>query len=80
MAMFVHLALQARIAQIRRNGIRRLRPARADFPGGDAMSATHCLMSRSVGLLRRSATGQAHEVKKTSILTSVRDTSRSEPS
>ena len=34
MAMFVHLALQARVAQIRRNGIRRLRPARADFPGG----------------------------------------------
>src|SRR3954468_748530 len=34
MAMFVHLALQARLAQIRRNGIRRLRPAAASFPGG----------------------------------------------
>src|SRR5580658_1110732 len=34
MAMFVHLAPESRIALIRRNGIRRLRPARADFPGG----------------------------------------------
>ena len=34
MAMFVHLAPESRVALIRRNGIRRLRPARGDFPGG----------------------------------------------
>jgi hypothetical protein len=34
MAMFVHLAPESRIALIRRNGIRRLRRASADFPGG----------------------------------------------
>lgn len=34
MAMFVHLALQSRIALIRRNGIRRLRHATSNFPGG----------------------------------------------
>lgn len=34
MAMFVHLTPASRIAQIRRNGIRRLRRAAGDFPGG----------------------------------------------
>jgi hypothetical protein len=34
MAMFVHLAPESRVALIRRNGIRRLRRARGDFPGG----------------------------------------------
>jgi hypothetical protein len=34
MAMFVHLALQSRVALIRRNGIRRLRRATEGFPGG----------------------------------------------
>lgn len=34
MAMFVHLAPESRIALIRRNGIRRLRRASGDFPGG----------------------------------------------
>jgi hypothetical protein len=34
MAMFVHLALESRIALIRRNGIRRLRRSHGDFPGG----------------------------------------------
>jgi len=34
MAMFVHLAPESRLALIRRNGIRRLRRARGDFPGG----------------------------------------------
>ncbi len=34
MAMFVHLAPESRIAQIRRNGIRRLRRAIGTFPGG----------------------------------------------
>jgi len=34
MAMFVHLALESRVALIRRNGIRRLRPAAGVFPGG----------------------------------------------
>jgi hypothetical protein len=34
MAMFVHLAPESRIALIRRNGIRRLRRAVANFPGG----------------------------------------------
>jgi hypothetical protein len=34
MAMFVHLAPETRIAVIRRNGIRRLRRAVRDFPGG----------------------------------------------
>ena len=34
MAMFVHLAPQSRVAQIRRNGIRRLRAATANFSGG----------------------------------------------
>ena len=34
MAMFVHLALQSRVALIRRNGIRRLRRPTRDFPGG----------------------------------------------
>jgi hypothetical protein len=34
MALFVHLALQSRVAQIRCNGIRRLRPAAKNFPGG----------------------------------------------
>ena len=34
MAMFVHLALQSNVARIRRNGIRRLRPAKESFPGG----------------------------------------------
>jgi hypothetical protein len=34
MAMFVHLALASRVAQIRRNGIRRMRPASKTFPGG----------------------------------------------
>lgn len=34
MAMFVHLALESRVALIRRNGIRRLRRASGDFPGG----------------------------------------------
>lgn len=34
MAMFVHLAPESRIALIRRNGIRRLRRAAGEFPGG----------------------------------------------
>jgi len=34
MAMFVHLAPESRIALIRRNGIRRLRRAVGDLPGG----------------------------------------------
>jgi hypothetical protein len=34
MAMFVHLAPESRIALIRRNGIRRLRRPRGDFPSG----------------------------------------------
>ena len=34
MAMFVHLALEAQIARIRRTGICRLRRARCEFPGG----------------------------------------------
>ena len=34
MAMFVHLAPHARVAHIRRNGIRRLRRPLNDFPGG----------------------------------------------
>jgi hypothetical protein len=34
MAMFVHLAPESRTALIRRNGIRRLRRAWGDFPGG----------------------------------------------
>lgn len=34
MAMFVHLALESRVAMIRRNGIRRVRRAAGDFPGG----------------------------------------------
>jgi hypothetical protein len=34
MAMFVHLAPESRIAVIRRNGIRRLRRAVGNFPGG----------------------------------------------
>ena len=34
MAMFVHLAPESRTALIRRNGIRRLRRQRGDFPGG----------------------------------------------
>jgi hypothetical protein len=34
MAMFVHLAPESRVALIKRNGIRRLRRARGDFPGG----------------------------------------------
>ena len=34
MAMFVHLAPQSQVALIRRNGIRRLRRARRDSPGG----------------------------------------------
>ena len=34
MAMFVHLAPDSRIDLIRRNGIRRLRRAIGDFPGG----------------------------------------------
>src|SRR5262245_2021333 len=34
MSMFVHLAPESRIGLIRRNGIRRLRPAVASFPGG----------------------------------------------
>src|SRR5262245_59354213 len=34
MAMFVHLAPETRVALIRRNGIRRLRRAMGDFPGG----------------------------------------------
>ena len=34
MAMFVHLALESRIALIRRNGIRRLRRPVGEFPGG----------------------------------------------
>jgi hypothetical protein len=33
-AMFVHLALESRIALIRRNGIRRLRRPWGEFPGG----------------------------------------------
>jgi hypothetical protein len=33
-AMFVHLAPEARLALIRRNGIRRLRRPGGDFPGG----------------------------------------------
>ena len=34
MAMFVHLTPESRLAVIRRNGIRRLRRPRRDFPGG----------------------------------------------
>jgi hypothetical protein len=34
MAMFVHLAPQSRVLQIRRSGIRRLRKATGNFPGG----------------------------------------------
>src|SRR5262245_53459588 len=34
MAMFVHLAPESRIALIRRNGIRRLRRAVGNLPGG----------------------------------------------
>jgi len=34
MALFVHLAPESRVALIRRNGIRRLRRARGEFPGG----------------------------------------------
>ena len=34
MAMFVHLAPESRVALIRRNGIRRMRQAGGDFPGG----------------------------------------------
>lgn len=34
MSMFVHLAPESRVALIRRNGIRRLRRARGEFPGG----------------------------------------------
>ena len=34
MAMFVHLAPESRVPLIRRNGIRRLRRPRGDFPGG----------------------------------------------
>ena len=34
MAMFVHLAPESRLALIRRNGIRLLRRARGEFPGG----------------------------------------------
>ncbi|HEV3299077.1 MAG TPA: hypothetical protein VG055_05530 [Planctomycetaceae bacterium] len=34
MAMFVHLAPESRLALIRRNGIRRLRRAAGNFPGG----------------------------------------------
>ena len=34
MAMFVHLTFQSRVAQIRRNGIRRLRSAVGKCPGG----------------------------------------------
>lgn len=34
MAMFVHLAPASRVALLRRNGIARLRRARAEFPGG----------------------------------------------
>jgi hypothetical protein len=34
MVMFVHLAPESRVAVIRRNGIRRLRRPRGDFPGG----------------------------------------------
>jgi len=34
MAMFVHLAPESRVALIRRNGIRRLRRAAGEFPGG----------------------------------------------
>lgn len=34
MAMFVHLAPESRVALIRRNGIRRVRRAVGDFPGG----------------------------------------------
>jgi hypothetical protein len=34
MAMFVHLALESQLARIRRNGIRRLRRPRGEFPGG----------------------------------------------
>src|SRR6476646_1038981 len=34
MAMFVHLAPESRVARIRRNGIRRLRRAWGEFPGG----------------------------------------------
>ena len=34
MAQFVHLAPESRVSLIRRNGIRRLRKASGDFPGG----------------------------------------------
>lgn len=34
MAMFVHLAPEQLVPNIRRNGIRRLRPAMGNFPGG----------------------------------------------
>lgn len=34
MAMFVHLAPESRVSLIRRNGIRRLRRSRDNFPGG----------------------------------------------
>jgi hypothetical protein len=34
MAMFVHLTPESRVALIKRNGIRRLRRAHGDFPGG----------------------------------------------
>jgi hypothetical protein len=34
MAMFVHLAPESRVAQIRRNGIRRMRPAAGNTPSG----------------------------------------------
>lgn len=34
MAMFVHLALESRLPQIRRAGLSKLRPAFGSFPGG----------------------------------------------
>ena len=34
MAMFVHLVPEARVAVVLRNGIRRMRRSRGDFPGG----------------------------------------------
>ena len=34
MAMFVHLTPESQVARIRRNGIRRLRRAAGEFPGG----------------------------------------------
>ena len=60
MALFVHLAPESRIALIRRNGIRRLRKAHGEFPGGVfAMPVTRSFLVSHQWLreLKRRGTG-----------------------